>query len=160
MIAITKKEEMVLKHTKMLKLEYIDGVPSNIIKMELGIYEHELNDILNELSRKEIITVNNNKVIVESDDEGNLKETSIVNSQKDVIKAELDKKEEKSLELIKGLVSDDNVISKYLLEGNLLYGDLQLSNFRMYHIILSLENKKIIKRVIRDDGEYYRLLIN
>ncbi|MGL6298470.1 MAG: hypothetical protein ACRC1M_04815, partial [Methanobacteriaceae archaeon] len=81
-------------------------------------------------------------------------------SKKDVIKAELDKKEEESLEIIKSLVSEDNIISKYLLEGNLLYGELQLSNFRMYHIILSLENKKIIKRVVRDDGEYYRLLIN
>ncbi|MGL4669605.1 MAG: hypothetical protein ACRCVG_03270 [Methanobacteriaceae archaeon] len=160
MIAITKKEEMVLKHIKMLKLEYNDGVPSNILKMELGIYEHDLNDILNELSRKKILKVANNKITIENTAEGDMKETSTVGSQKEVKKAELDKKEAESLEIIKKLVSDDNIISKYLLEGNLLYGNLKLSNFKMYHIILSLENKKIIKRVIRDDGEYYRLLIN
>ena len=48
-------------------------------------------------------------------------------------------KEKESYNLIKELVDDKNLVSKYTLEGHLLYGDLKLSNFKMYHIILSLE---------------------
>ena len=71
---------------------------------------------------------------------------------------ELNIKEKESYELIQNLVDDKNLISKYTLEGHLLYGDLKLSNFRMYHIILSLQNKGLLKPIIKDDGEYYLLV--
>ena len=58
----------------------------------------------------------------------------------------------------KSLVNEDNMVSKYILEGNLLYGDLKLSNFRMFHIMLSLENKGLLKRVHKSDGEYYQIV--
>ena len=49
---------------------------------------------------------------------------------------ELNMKEKESYKLIQKLVDDKNLISKYTLEGHLLYGDLKLTNFRMYHIII------------------------
>ena len=38
------------------------------------------------------------------------------------------------------------------------YGDLKLTDFRMYHILLSLENKGLIKAVYRKNGDYYKIL--
>ena len=61
-------------------------------------------------------------------------------------------------DLINKLADENNLVSKYILEGHMLYGDLKLTNFRMYHIILSLQNKGLLKSIDRDDGEYYFLV--
>ncbi|MBZ9571279.1 hypothetical protein KQY27_06950 [Methanobrevibacter sp. TMH8] len=154
MITITKKEEIVFNQIKIFNLEYEEGIPENIIKIELGIYEHELKEILKELASKNLITYSNKKVKL-ADFE---KDITAVDSRQEVIMADLDVKEKKSLEIIENLVDEDKTVPKYLLEGNLLYGDLKLSNFRMYHIILSLENKGVIKPINKIDGEYYLLI--
>jgi len=154
MITITKKEEIVFNQIKIFHLEYDEGIPENLIKMELGIYEHELNEILKELANKNLITHENKKIKLKDFD----KEIATFNSKKEVIKAELDNKEKKSLEIIKKLADENRIVPRYALEGNLLYGELKLSDFRMYHIILSLENKNIIKKIEKHDGEYYLLL--
>lgn len=154
MITITKKEEIVFNQIKIFHLEYNDGIPENLIKMELGIYEHELREILKELNNKNLIEYKEKKIKLADFD----KSINAVDSRQEVIKADLDVKEQKSLEIIEKLADQDRTISKYILEGNLLYGDLKLSNFRMYHIILSLENKGIIKPINKSDGEYYLLI--
>ncbi|WP_409200886.1 hypothetical protein [Methanobrevibacter sp. DSM 116169] len=154
MITITKKEELVLNQIKIFNFEFDDGIPENILKEELGIYEHELNEILNVLKEKELISYEMNRVKL-SDNEAII---NAVDSQLDVKNAELDKKEKDSLEIIQGIVNEDNTVPRYILEGNLLYGDLKLTNFRMYHIILSLENKGLLKKISKNDGEYYLLL--
>ena len=110
--------------------------------------------ILNTLSDKDLIQFDNDVVLL-TDSE---KEINAVNSKKDVEAIELNLKEKESYNLIKELVDDNNLVSRYILEGNLLYGDLKLSNFRMYHIILSLENKGLLKRIEKEDGEYYLLI--
>ena len=86
------------------------------------------------------------------------KDVNTVNSKKDIEALELNKKEKESYELIKSLVDENNLISKYTLEGYLLYEDLKLSNFIMYHIILSLQNKGLLKTIEKSDGEYYLLV--
>ena len=154
MITITKKEEIVFNQIKIFHLEYDDGIPENLIKMELGIYEHELREILKELNNKNLIEYKEKKIKLADFD----KSINAVDSRQEVIKADLDVKEQKSLEIIEKLADQDRTISKYILEGILLYGDLKLSNFRMYHIILSLENKGIIKPINKSDGEYYLLI--
>jgi len=153
MITIAKQEELVLNQIKIFALEYEEGIPESIIKMELGIYEHDLKEILEELANKNLITYINKK-IKPADFE---KEITAVESKEEVKIADLDAKEKRSLEIIKELVDEDKLIPKYILEGNLLYGELKLSNFRMYHIILSLENKGIIKPINKTDGEYFLL---
>ena len=55
-------------------------------------------------------------------------------------------------------MDDKGFVSRYEIEGNLLYGDLKLTDFRMYHILLSLENKGLIKAVYRKNGDYYKVL--
>ena len=154
MITITKNEEVVLDQVKIFAIEYPDGIPVNVLRKDLGFHEYDLIQILEELQDKGLVTFKDSKVTL-SDNE---LEINTVNSKKDVEELELNMKEKESYELIKKLVDDKNLISKYTLEGHLLYGDLELSNFRMYHIILSLQNKGLLKTINKDDGEYYLLV--
>jgi transcription initiation factor IIE alpha subunit len=154
MLKIAKKEELVFNQIKIFALEYENGIPENIIKMELGMYEHDLKDILEDLASKNLISYVNKKIKL-ADFE---KDITTVDSKQELIKDDLDTKEKKSLELIEQLANEDKTVPKYVVEGNLLYGELKLSNFRMYHIILSLENKGKIKPIEKTDGEYYLLV--
>lgn len=154
MITITKKEEVVLNQIKIFIKEYSDGIPIELIRKEVDFHEYDLIQILNTLSDKDLIQFDNDVVLL-TDSE---KKINAVNSKRDVEAIELNLKEKESYNLIKELVDDNNLVSRYILEGNLLYGDLKLSNFRMYHIILSLENKGLLKRIEKEDGEYYLLI--
>lgn len=154
MITITRNEEVVLNQIKIFDIEYPDGVPLNILRKELGFHEYDLVQILEELQNKELVIFKDNKARL-SDYE---KDVNTVNSKKDLEELELNQKEKDSYNLIKELVDDKNLISKYTLEGHLLYGDLEITNFRMYHIILSLQNKGLLKTITKDDGEYYLLV--
>lgn len=154
MIAITKKEEVVLNQLEMFHSEYSQGIPIKLLKEDLGFHEYDLVQILNTLSEKKLIEFNENSVKLTISD----KEINAVKSKKDVEEIELNIKEKESYNLIKQLVDDKNLVSKYSLEGHLLYGDLKLSNFKMYHIILSLENKNLLKPIKKEDGDYYLLI--
>lgn len=154
MIAITKKEEVVLDQIKIFDIEYPEGIPTNVLRKELGFHEYDLVQILEGLSEKELIEFKDNRSRLA---DSNM-EINTVNSNQDLKELELNMKEKESYELIKNLVDDKNLISKYTLEGHLLYGELGLTNFRMYHIILSLQNKGLLKTINKDDGEYYLLV--
>jgi len=71
-------------------------------------------------------------------------------------KEEFSEVELKSLEIIENLVDDSGNLSRTLLEGNLLYGELELSSIHMYNLITSLEYKGILKKFKLTDGEYYK----
>ncbi len=154
MINITKNEEVVLNQVKIFNMEYSDGIPVNVLRKDLGFHEYDLIQILEELQDKDLIIFKDNRVSLSESE----KEINTVNSKKDVEELELNMKEKESYKLIQQLVDDKNLISKYTLEGHLLYGDLKLTNFRMYHIILSLQNKGLLKTINKDDGEYYFLV--
>ena len=154
MITITKNEQVVLDQIKIFNIEYPDGVPVGILRKELGFHEYDLVEILEELSAKDLVLFKDNKASLSEHE----KEINTVNSKKDLEELELNMKEKESYKLIQELVDDKNLISKYTLEGHLLYGDLKLTNFRMYHIILSLQNKGLLKSINKDDGEYYLLV--
>ena len=154
MITITKNEEVVLDQVKIFNIEYPEGIPLNVLRKELGFHEYDLVEILEELSAKELVIFKDTKVSLSEHE----KEINTVNSKKDLKELELNMKEKESYELIQNLVNDKNLVSKYTLEGHLLYGDLKLTNFRMYHIILSLQNKGLLKSITKSDGEYYLLV--
>ena len=120
----------------------------------MGFHEYDLVQILEELQDKDLIIFKDNKIKLSESE----KEINTVNSKKDIEELELNMKEKESYKLIQELVDDKNLISRYTLEGHLLYGDLKLTNFRMYHIILSLQNKGLLKSIEKDDGEYYFLV--
>ena len=146
MITITKAEEEVLNQIKSYSEAKIDV---SILKDDLGIYEHDLNDLLNSLMSKGLVIYDGSTVELNDVDS----KINTVDSKEDVLNAELNQKEKASFELIKSLMDDDGFVSRYEIEGNLLYGDLKLSDFRMYHILLSLENKGLIKAVYRKNGK-------
>ncbi len=154
MIAITKNEEVVLNQIKIFDAEYPEGIPIDVLRKDLGFHEYDLVQILEELSEKDLVVFTDNKVNLSEHE----KEVNTVNSRKDLKELELNMKEMESYKLIKQLVDENNLVSKYTLEGHLLYGDLKLTNFRMYHIILSLQNKELLKPINKDDGEYYLLV--
>lgn len=154
MITITRNEEVVLNQVKIFNIEYPEGIPLKRIMVELGFHEYDLVQILEELQDKDLVVFKDNKVKLSESE----KEVNTVNSKKDLQELELNQKEIDSYNLIKELVDEKNLVSKYTLEGHLLYGDLELSNFRMYHIILSLQNKGLLKTIDKDDGEYYLLV--
>lgn len=154
MINITKNEEVVLSQIEIFDVEYPNGIPVNVLRKDLGFHEYDLVQILEELKDKDLITFEDNKVSLSESE----KEINTVNSRKDIEELELNMKEKESYKLIQELVDDKNLISKYTLEGHLLYGDLKLTNFRMYHIILSLQNKGLLKSIQKDDGDYYLLI--
>ena len=154
MITITRNEEVVLNQVKIFSVEYPDGVPLDVLRNELGFHEYDLVQILDELVDKELVIFEDKKISLSEYE----KEINTVNSKQDIEELELNQKEKDSYTLIKELVDENNLISKYTLEGHLLYGDLNLTNFRMYHIILSLQNKGLLKTINKSDGEYYLLV--
>ena len=157
MITITRKEEVVFNQIKIFDVEFDGDIPISALKKELCVgsfHEYNLVQVLNSLSNKTLIEFDGSQIKLMASD----KEINTVNSKKDLEELELNLKEKESFEVIKTLVNDKNLVSKYILEGNLLYGDLKLTNFRMYHIILSLQNKGLLKPIIKDDGEYYLLV--
>ena len=155
MITITKNERNVLDLVKKLNGSYEDGIPQNLLKIELKIHEYQLYEILNSLKNKKLVDFEDNRVKLLDTDE----KINTVNSKQDVIDAELNQIEQDSIELIKNIVVD-GIVPKYELEGNLLYGNLNLSDFRMYHVIISLTNKGIIKPILKYGEQYYSLLLS
>lgn len=154
MITITKKEEVVLDQIKIFFLEYSEGIPLDILKSETGFYEYDLVNIIKTLENKGLVDFNDNLVkLLDAN-----KEINTVNSKKDIEKLELNIKEENTYNLIQELVDENNMVSRYILEGNLLYGDLKVSSFQMFHILLSLENKGLLKALKKNDGDYYLLV--
>lgn len=151
MITITKDEENVLNQIKSYSDEKVDV---SLLKDDLGIYEHDLNDSLKSLESKGLVFYDGSTVQLKDIDA----KINAVDSKEEVLNAELNQKEKTSFEIIKSLMDKDGFVSRYEIEGNLLYGDLKLSDFRMYHILLSLENKGLIEPVSRKNGDYYKVL--
>jgi hypothetical protein len=95
----------------------------------------------------------NNNTKGDDDDE-------VIDAAEEGVEVELEEqfseKELKAMELIQKVVDESGNISRTLLEGAFLYGELELSSISMYNLVTSLENKGIIKKIKLTDGEYYR----
>jgi DNA-binding Lrp family transcriptional regulator len=152
MITITKKENFIFNQIKYFQSEYRDGVPYNILKMDLDLSETKLRDILGNLEIKGLISLSDDYILTKTVDS----KINVVDSRAEVLKEDLNQTEKKAFEIIKN-ISNNGLISRYALEGNLLYGDLKLGNIAMYHLIVELENKGLIKKIQMKDGEYYSL---
>lgn len=152
MITITTKENIILNQIKYFQLEYMDGVPYNIVKLDSNLSETDFKDILNNLVNKDLISWINDYLKIKPID----MKLNVVDTRAEVIQEDLNQTQIKAFEIIKDM-SEDGLISKYKLEGELLYGDLKLSNIQMYHLIVELENKGLITKIQKKDGEYYKL---
>jgi hypothetical protein len=152
MITINNKENIVLNQIKYFQSEYSDGVPYSILKLDLNLNETDFRDILNNLEDKGLISISDDYIKTNIID----KKINVVESTADVLKEDLNQRGEKAIDLIKNL-SKNGLVSRYILEGELLYGDLKLNNLQMYNLIMELENKDLIKKINLKDGEYYQI---
>lgn len=150
MITITKKEEVVLDQIKIINFEYPDGIPVKVLRDEVDFHEYDLVEILKLLDEKDIVEFKDYKVKLTNNEEIN-----ISTPKKDLKENELSDNEKEAYDFIKENVNENNLASKNILEGKLLYGPLNLSNFKMYHITLSLQNKGFLKIISKSDGDYY-----
>ena len=153
MTTLSNKENLVLSQIKYFQTEYNDGVPYGILKLDLDLSETEIKIILDNLEDEGIISIRDEHIKIS---EKNLKVDPAM-SEKEKMEDELSQNELKAFELIKELADESGLISRYILEGNLLYGELELSTNESYNLILSLEKKGIIRKVQMADGEYYTI---
>lgn len=163
-------ETIIIERIKDFQMEYPDGVPLNILKMDLGISVEELQKNLLTLEEQEILFIENEEYVklVESTDGETMEldETLTENGSSKItdepvienaITYDLTEKEMKALEIIKEITDESGHIPKYILEGSFLYGELELSTLGVYNMIMSLENKGIIKKITIKDSEYYAI---
>lgn len=153
MINITKKEENIYNQIKLLQIEYPMGVSFGTLRMDLNITEHELQEILDLLKTKNIIQIEEGKIKTIH----NNKEINALKNKKEVKQADLNNREEKALKIIHSKLNNDNQISKYILEGELLYGELGLNRSQTYNLIVTLKNKGLIKKVAAPKEQFYEI---
>lgn len=147
---ITRKENMVYRELKYMQMDMNTAVSEEMLRRNLDLPEHEYHEIALNLERKGLVSRDNGKIQAENLDE----EIKVMETQSEVREAELNHVEEEALRLIEE-ISADGTVPRYILEGHLLYGPLKLSTRKMYSIIVSLENKGLIRRTLHEDGEYY-----
>lgn len=160
-------ETIITSRIKYFQIEYPDGVPLNILKLDLDLSVEELQKNLFNLEEQGILFIENEEYVklVDNASENPLKSETKLESttvelafEPEVEKAQtydLTENEIKALRIIKDLTDESGHIPRYIMEGSLLYGDLKLSTLGVYNLIMSLENKGIIKKVQLHDSEYF-----
>lgn len=153
---ITNDENKIILFIKNNLDKYPEKVSYDEIRGVLDFSETKMVDLLDSLQQKKIIeydasTKDVSYVNLDVDLE-------VVENQSELKKYMLNKTEEDAYAIINEVISKyDDYAPRYILEGALMYGELELSPKRTYNIIVSLENKQLLKRVEKVDGEYYTI---
>lgn len=153
---ITNDENKIILFIKNNLDKYPGKVSYDEIRGVLDFSETKMVDLLDSLQQKKIIeydasTKDVSYINLDVDLE-------VVENQSELKKYMLNKTEEDAYAIINEVISKyDNYAPRYILEGALMYGELELSPKRTYNIIVSLENKQLLKRVEKVDGEYYTI---
>ncbi|ABC57473.1 MULTISPECIES: hypothetical protein [Methanosphaera] len=156
MQVITKNENKILLLIKNNLDKYPEKIPYNKIKDILELSETSLIDLLEALQEKNFIKLDSDAKEVHYIDL--YLETKVVEDKSALKSYMLNKTEEDAYVIIQNVISKYNGYApRYVLEGALLYGELELSPKRTYNITVSLENKNLLKKVKRADGEYYTI---
>lgn len=156
MQVITKNENKILLLIKNNLDKYPERIPYNKIKDILELSETSLIDLLEALQEKNFIKLDSDAKEVHYIDL--YLETKVVEDKSALKSYMLNKTEEDAYVIIQNVISKYNGYApRYVLEGALLYGELELSPKRTYNITVSLENKNLLKKVKRADGEYYTI---
>lgn len=172
-------ETSIISRIKYFQTEYPDGVPLNILKLELDLPVEELQQSLLSLEEQEIIFIEDGEYVklvetpaVEEEgakvklenEEVNIKREDdsiqVIPEKPSIDEAktyDLTDREMKALDIIKDLADESGHVSRYILEGALLYGELKLSSLGIYNLVMSLENKGIIKKIQVNGSEYYTI---
>lgn len=149
-------EKLVLNAINHFQVEYNEGVPLSILKLDLNLSDSELQNVLSGLIEKSLIEFDQRSVkkLEEKADHKLMSAAKLSKIQEDL---DLSDTENRTLNLLLKICGDKGEISRNLLEGHLLYGELALSTKKSYNVLLSLENKGLIRRVHHVDGDYYQI---
>ena len=153
---MTNDENKVLLFIKNNIEKYPESVSYDVIRDVLNFSETRMVDLLISLEKKNIIQFDDSTKDVTY---LNLDcEVEVVENQTEYKQYMLNKTEEEAYEIIREVILNyDNYAPRYVLEGALLYGELELTPKRTYNIIVSLENKQLLRRIEKFDGEYYTI---
>lgn len=153
---ITNDENKILLFIKNNLSEYPDSVSYDTIREVLGYSETKMVDLLSSLQEKNILEFDSSTKVVSYIDLD--MEVKVVENKSKLKEYMLNQTEEDAYAIITDVISKyDNYAPRYILEGALMYGQLELTPKRTYNIIVSLENKQLLKRVEKVDGEYYTM---
>ncbi|MDO5825775.1 MAG: hypothetical protein BZ137_08800 [Methanosphaera sp. rholeuAM130] len=153
---ITKKENIILTLLKDIKKDYPESVSYDVLKDMADISETQLVESLEILQKKDFIRLDSDNKLVYFDDLN--MEVKVVENKSELKRYMLNKTEEDAYEIIQDVITKyEGYAPRYVLEGALLYGQLELTPKRTYNIIVSLENKKLLNKVAKSDGEYYTI---
>lgn len=136
--------------------KYPEEVSYDTVRDVLDYSETKIVDLLSSLQEKKILQFNpDTKKVTYLDLD---MEVQIVESKDELKKLLLNQTEEDAYTIITDVIAKyENYAPRYILEGALMYGELELTPKRTYNIIVSLENKQLLKRVEKADGEYYTI---
>lgn len=153
---ITNDENKVLMFIKNNIDKYPENVSVDLLKDVLELSETKTVDLLKSLDKKNILSFDSsNKIVSYMNIDA---EVEIVGNESDLKEYMLNKTEEDAYEIIREVINKyDQYAPRYILEGALMYGELSLSPKRTYNIVVSLENKQLLRRVERADGDYYTI---
>lgn len=153
---LTNDENKVLLFIKNNIEKYPESVSYDVIRDVLNFSETRMVDLLISLEKKNIIQFDDSTKDVTY---LNIDcEVEVVENQTEYKQYMLNKTEEEAYEIIREVILNyDNYAPRYVLEGALLYGELELTPKRTYNIIVSLENKQLLRRIEKFDGEYYTI---
>ena len=151
---ITSDENKIILFIKNNKDRYPEEVSYNIIREILDYSETKMVDLLESLKEKNILDYDSStKVVTYKNIDA---EVEVVENKSELKEYILNKTEEDAYEIIMEVISKyDDYAPRYILEGALMYGELELTPKKTYNIIVSLENKQLLRRVEKVDGEYY-----
>ena len=153
---ITKNENKILMLLKNNIEKFPENTPYDVIKDILGISEISMVESLENLQSKGFIKLDSDNNLVYYEDLN--QEVKIVEDKSALKKYMLNKTEEDAYVIIQDVITKyEGYAPRYVLEGALLYGQLELTPKRTYNIIVSLENKNLLNRVVKNDGEYYTM---
>lgn len=153
---LTNDENKVLLFIRNNIEKYPESVSYDVIRDVLNFSETRMVDLLISLEKKNIIQFDDSTKDVTYLNIDS--EVEVVENQTEYKQYMLNKTEEEAYEIIREVILNyDNYAPRYVLEGALLYGELELTPKRTYNIIVSLENKQLLRRIEKFDGEYYTI---
>jgi len=160
MINLPPSEKLTFNSLKYLQAEYPNGVPFKILKLDLDMSDDELNETLLNLKDQGLVFIADEqiKIVGKVSKDDSEVATPDIAGLIDKEEIDLSEKESEAWDLIHKLADESGRISRHVLEGNLLYGDLKLNTSGFYNLITSLENKGLLKKMQLTDGEYYSIL--
>ncbi|MBR0471998.1 MAG: hypothetical protein IJI98_04800 [Methanosphaera sp.] len=153
---ITNDENKIIMFIKNNLEKYPEKVSYDIVREVLDYSETKMVDLLSSLQEKNILEFDSStKDITYTNLDVDVK---VVETKSELKELMLNQTEEDAYSIITDVISKyDNYAPRYILEGALMYGELELTPKRTYNIIVSLENKQLLKRVEKVDGEYYTI---